>query len=179
MISIRRHRNRDLNEVDQYDLLRSVLQWWTGAGAPPPVSALSPFVLPKAVLPRTAVIDVESEPRRYRFRLVGTASYEDFGHDITGRYVDDVFDPDVLHVILAGMDIPTDTAAPHFASRRYLTERGTELCRHRLLLPLVDPSGRVARLLSVSETCTPVRSDSDVGRQATRAVAAQESAPMV
>ena len=179
MITIRRHSHRKLSEVDRYDLLRPVLQWWTGAGAPPPVSALSPFVLPKAVLPRTAVVDVEPAPRRYRFRLVGSANYEDFGADITGRYVDEVFNPDALDVVLAGMDMPTDTATPHFANRRYLTKRGTELCCHRLLLPLVDPSGRVARLLSVSEICSADRNYTDVYRQARRSVTAPASAPMM
>ena len=123
------------------------------------------------------MIDIEPAPRRYRFRLAGTGTYEDFGCDITGRYVDELFDPEVLGVVLAGMDIPVDTATPHFASRQYGTVRGTELCCLRLLLPLVDPMGRVTRLLSVSEICSATRNYADVYRQARRSVTVSDATP--
>ena len=170
MITIKRYRNRDMDEVDRHDHLKSVLQWWHGAGAPAPTSALSPFVLPKALLPRTALIDIEQSPRRYRFRLAGTGTYEDFGSDVTGRYVDELVDPEGLGIVLAGMDVPTDTAAPHFASRCFITRRGTEVCCFRLLLPLVDLEEKVTRLLSVSELCSASRNYADVYRQARRSV---------
>ena len=170
MIKMKRCRNRDLAEVHRHDHLRSALEWWHGAGAPPPTTALSPFVLPKALLPRTALIDVEPAPRRYRIRLAGTGNYEDFGSDVTGRYVDELVDPEGLDVVLAGMDAPTETGTPHFASRCFMTRRGTEVCCFRLLLPLVDPEGRVTRLLSVSEICSATRNYADVYRQARRSV---------
>ena len=175
MITIKRHGNRDLDEVHRHDLLHAVVEWWRSAGAPPPTSALSPSVLPTALLPRATLIDVEPSPRRYRVRLAGTGTYEDFGFDITGRYVDELFDTASLDIILAGMDMPTDTATPHFASRCYMTERGTELRCDRLLLPLVDPMDRVARLLSVSQYSSADRNYADVYRRARRSVVVSEA----
>lgn len=177
MITIKRYRTRDMDEVHRHDHLNTVLEWWRGAGAPAPISALSPFVLPKAVLPRTALIDIEQSPRRYRFRLVGTGTYEDFGSDVTGRYVDELVDPEGLGIVLAGMDAPTDTATPHFASRCFMTRRGTQVCCFRLLLPLVDREDRVTRLLSVSELCSDTRNYADVYRQARRSVTLSDAAP--
>ena len=179
MITIKRHRDRELDEVYQHDLLRPVLDWWVGAGAPPPLSVFSPFNLPKALLTRTALIDVEPSPRRYRIRLAGTGTCEEFNHDITGRYVEELFDTDVLGIVLAGLDRTTDTRAPDFASRRFLSERDTEFCCHRLLLPMVNPTGRVVRILSVSELCSAARSYSDVYRQARRSVMVPEATPVM
>lgn len=176
MITLKRHRTCDLAEVHRHHLLQTVLEWWRDAGAPPPLSALSPFVLPKALLPRTVVIEIETKPQRYRFRLAGTAAYEDFGCDVTGRYVDEMFAPAARDIILAGMERPTQSVAPHFVVHRYLTERGTELCMHLLILPLVDAQGDVARLLSVSETCSSAPNYSDVYRKARRSVSVSNAA---
>jgi len=41
---------------------------------------------------RIALIEVEANPRRYRYRLVGTQITGAVGRDSTGRYFDDLYD---------------------------------------------------------------------------------------
>src|SRR3954465_869126 len=36
------------------------------------------------------LIDVEEAPRRFRFRLIGTAVVDSYGKDLTGKYTDEV-----------------------------------------------------------------------------------------
>ena len=41
-----------------------------------------------------ALIDVEQEPLRFRYRLIGTGITEMLGRDSTGKYIDQVYDKD-------------------------------------------------------------------------------------
>ena len=69
--------------LDMYD-------HWAGlrrGGAIPMRAALDPVDLPRMMLPNLALVDVEAEPLDFRYRLVGTALVEWFGHDPTGRLV--------------------------------------------------------------------------------------------
>jgi len=42
------------------------------------------------LLPELYMIDVERNPMRFRYRLVGTDFARNMGHDLTGRYLDEV-----------------------------------------------------------------------------------------
>ncbi|WP_321389819.1 PAS domain-containing protein [Emcibacter sp.] len=43
-----------------------------------------------SLLPNVSLVDVENDPRRYRFRLVGTATVKAMGRDVTGQYMDQI-----------------------------------------------------------------------------------------
>jgi hypothetical protein len=43
---------------------------------------------------RVSLIDVESDPRRYKFRLIGSRITEFLGRDGTGRYIDELYNSD-------------------------------------------------------------------------------------
>ena len=45
-----------------------------------------------AMLPGVWLVDVATVPLRFRYRLVGSKLVEFFGHDPTGRWLDEVFD---------------------------------------------------------------------------------------
>lgn len=72
-------------------LVRSFHDWWTDHCGDdiPDRSALDPFAL-KGFLPYLLISDIESEPFRIRFRLVGTKVVEAAGLDFTGRYLDEL-----------------------------------------------------------------------------------------
>jgi hypothetical protein len=89
------------------DMVRSMLQWWLGkCGSHIPGSHtpgrdipdrddLDPAEL-KPLLPNILISDVEHDPFRIRYRLVGTRAREATGFNIVGRYLDELLptDPD-------------------------------------------------------------------------------------
>ena len=178
MIEITRHTNHDLDEVDQFDELAPVLAWWRSTGAPPTVSAFSPFVIPTRLLPNTTLFDVEEGPRRYRVRLMGTAIADHFGGDATGRYLDEVFAPAAYDIVRSGFDSPVATGTPHFAARVYNTMQGREISFSRLVLPLADDRGRIIRLISASLMTKPGHAYSEIYRRARRSVVVSEMVPV-
>ena len=179
MIELKQHFTRDLDDVAEFDGLARMLAWWRSAGAPPNVSAFSPLVVPRELLPDAALFDIEPPPRRYRVRLMGTAMADHFGEDATGRYVDEIFSPAAYEVIRDGFDQAVDTARPHFAGRVYNTAKGKELSFSRLALPFADAHGRIVRLLSASLLSKPTHAYSDIYRQARRSVVVTERASVV
>jgi hypothetical protein len=79
------------------ELVRFMLRWWLGkCGTDIPDRAdLDPADL-KPLLPNLLLSDVEHDPFRVRYRLVGTRAREATGFNIVGRYLDELLptDPD-------------------------------------------------------------------------------------
>ena len=79
------------------EIVRLMLHWWLGkCGADiPDRSDLDPADL-KPLLPNILISDVEHDPFRVRYRLVGTRAREATGFNIVGRYLDELLptDPD-------------------------------------------------------------------------------------
>jgi hypothetical protein len=71
---------------------RSLFDYWQGAlqdGLPPTRGEIDPAAL-KPILPYILLGDIEPDPFRVLFRLVGTAVAEFSRHDFTGRYLDEL-----------------------------------------------------------------------------------------
>jgi hypothetical protein len=79
------------------ELVRLMHRWWLSkcSGDIPDRSALDPADL-KPLLPNILLSDVEHDPFRIRYRLVGTRAHEATGFNIVGRYLDELLpsDPD-------------------------------------------------------------------------------------
>ena len=79
------------------EMVRSMLQWWLAksGGDIPDRDDLDPADL-KPLLPNILISDVEHDPFRIRYRLVGTSAREATGFNIVGRYLDELLptDPD-------------------------------------------------------------------------------------
>jgi hypothetical protein len=79
------------------EIVRMMLQWWLAkCGSDiPDRSDLDPAEL-KPLLPNILISDVEHDPFRIRYRLVGTRAREATGFNIVGRYLDELLptDPD-------------------------------------------------------------------------------------
>jgi hypothetical protein len=75
--------------------VRTVTDYWAGLPATalgvPLRSDFDPVALPARVLPHIWMVDLEREPRRFRFRLCGSHLVRALGFDPTGRYYDEVF----------------------------------------------------------------------------------------
>ncbi|HEX6121071.1 MAG TPA: PAS domain-containing protein [Dongiaceae bacterium] len=59
-----------------------------GAGTLPPRAAIDPTEIPR-LLPYLVITEIEAEPMRIRYRLVGTQAVETTGWDFTNRYLDE------------------------------------------------------------------------------------------
>jgi hypothetical protein len=73
------------------EMVRSLHRWWLSRHASdiPDRADLDPTDL-KRLLPNLFIADVEHDPFRIRYRLVGTKAIEATGFDLTGRYLDDL-----------------------------------------------------------------------------------------
>jgi len=70
--------------------LREIYQYWLKIKGPRHMPARAD-IKPKEIvslLPHLSMIDVEHDPVRFRFRLVGTETVRAMGMDVTGMYTD-------------------------------------------------------------------------------------------
>jgi hypothetical protein len=71
--------------------LRQLYAYWRSkavGGRLPSRADIDPAEIPQ-LLPYVFLVDVERNPRRFRFRLIGTQICAWSGRDVTGKYVDD------------------------------------------------------------------------------------------
>jgi hypothetical protein len=66
----------------------------------------------KSALGNIALIDVERETLRFRYRLVGTWVVEKWGYDMTGKFVDELPDPERLALVLEKYQTVVETRQP-------------------------------------------------------------------
>lgn len=90
----------------QHPVLRSALAVWErarGAKAMPARADIDVLDIPRAVLAHILLIDVEpGPPERFRWRLIGTHITGTLGRDSTGRYLDELYEPKAVDVLLTG-----------------------------------------------------------------------------
>jgi hypothetical protein len=135
-----------------------VLAYWlykAGDRPMPSRADLDPVIdLPK-LAQQLFLVDVEQAPTRFRFRLVGTGVADHVGRDMTGKYLDELFDYE-KHYIEAKqdyLDVVRD-CKPMLSVVRFFSElRGAVAQYERLLLPLSDDGARVNLLFG---SCSPL-----------------------
>jgi len=76
--------------ADYVSLYRYWLELGAGAAGAPFWNTFDPIALPRH-LSRLWVIEVHGAPPRLRYRLVGTDIVASYGHDPTGRWLDEVW----------------------------------------------------------------------------------------
>jgi hypothetical protein len=131
-------------------VLGRVLAYWEerrGSRRMPARRDLDPADL-AAVLPHLQLIDVVL-PDRFRYRLVGTALVDAFGHDYTGRFVDELLlgtgRADLINRVFTTV---RDKARPVFLQARYFTAKNVDFMTNRIYLPLSENDGEVNMMLA-------------------------------
>jgi len=86
-------------ENNRSQMVRALHAWWLAHRGPlglPDRRALDPAAL-RPLLPNLFIADLEHDPFRVRYRLVGTKAVRNTGFDFTGRYLDELMakDPEV------------------------------------------------------------------------------------
>lgn len=114
-------------DVIEEPALRELYDYWAekcGSRAIPARGDIDPLDIPK-LLPQIYMIDVERDPMRFRFRLIGTTIITWFGRDATGLYMDEpeykksvhVFEPHYVEVVETGRPRYDHQHAPQFDAR--------------------------------------------------------------
>ncbi|MBU0724521.1 MAG: PAS domain-containing protein [Alphaproteobacteria bacterium] len=97
-------------------------------------------------LPHLAVIELEPDPFRPRYRLVGSRLVDLFGRELTGCYVDEVYRGSVRKEALAAYRQTAEGRQPLY-SRRTLHGLFRSYSYDRLMLPLRRGGDRIEQIL--------------------------------
>jgi hypothetical protein len=121
-------------------VLTQFFDYWVslcGKRAIPSRKDIDPLRIPRGYLPDLMLIDVLHDPRRYRYRLVGTNVVAATGEDRTGRFFDSLSFFQAYPLVLQQYETVVETARPLHSLEPFTNPRnatGYEV--DRLLLPL-------------------------------------------
>lgn len=127
-------------------------QYWVArcdGRAMPRRADINPADIPH-LLPAIALVDIESDPFRVRYRLIGTRLVQDMGRDFTGFYLDELrFDkPDEL---LALYRRAAEEKMPAFRSSTWRRPDGIVWDLETAILPLSEDGARVSQCLAIED----------------------------
>ncbi|SME88145.1 PAS domain-containing protein [Tistlia consotensis] len=107
----------------------------------------------KELLPNVMLVDIEPEPFRVRYRLVGTEIVTWAKFDFTGFYLDMLTfsDLDDSDVFVDGYRAVHRTGQPHFARIRTFEFRDRELFYECGLLPLSSDGTAIDKALAIED----------------------------
>jgi hypothetical protein len=109
---------------------------------------VDPLEVPRGYLPSLMLIDVLHDPRRYRYRLVGTNVVGATGQDRTGRYFDEVPFFKEHPAVIQEYETVVETHQPMHSLEPFTNLiNGSVYEVDRLLLPLSNDEWRVDTVL--------------------------------
>ena len=134
------------------DMVRSMLQWWLAksGGDIPDRDDLDPGEL-KPLLPNILISDVEHDPFRIRYRLVGTRAIEVTGYDITGHYLDNLLPADASEPWVEHYRTAYRTRRPVFGAVEAPTRSGGRFTYEFGLFPLRKGGAAVDQFVSIED----------------------------
>jgi len=138
-------------QVSDPDLVRFYDYWESlSAGRPMPARRdIDPLQIPPGYLPDLMLIDVFHEPRRYRYRLVGTHVVTASGEDRTGRFFDEVQFFKTNPAVMQHFETVATTGQPLYSVEPFTNfANGRDYEVDRLMLPL-SSDGRLVDMLLV------------------------------
>ena len=130
---------------------RQAFQFWLdakGSQALPPQSAIVPTQLPRGTVANFSVVSVEDGPKRFRYRLLGTAIIQAWGEDLTGRFCEDVSGGAEM---AARVQLCVDTRRPYYSQGPLKYAVNYFKFFAVLVMPFAGPNGEVSRLLIYNE----------------------------
>lgn len=132
------------------DVLRELLEYWTSrrrGDRLPRRGDVDPIAM-KAWLPHVMLLDVELDPRRFRWRLIGTHITWALGRDATGKWFDEFYEPVVCGGMTTAYSQSVERRAPVRFTGRADFARKSHVGFESLHMPLVDDDDRVTMLLA-------------------------------
>ena len=128
--------------------LRRLLAYWLekrGDRLFPAKAEIDPVEFPY-ILGYVTLVDVERDPRRYRFRLDGSILVSLSGTDYTGRYLDELPGAEYVAFIVATYDRVVDSGEPFRYRKNELLDQQL-FSEETLILPLGDNPPKVDMLV--------------------------------
>lgn len=112
----------------------------------PARSDIDPLDL-KVVLAQLILLDVQSSPLDFRYRVAGTRTYDIFGFDLTGRSVRDLGPRAVSDGVWGSLAALARDGVPQYVQLEFTTAGGYARSYRVLRLPLGDDGKTVDRVL--------------------------------
>jgi hypothetical protein len=133
-------------------MVRTLHRWWLdrSAGDIPDRADLDPADL-KPLLPNLFLVEVEHEPFRIRYRLVGTRAIEVTGYDITGHYLDNLLPADAGEPWVEYYHTAYRTRSPVFGVVDAPTRSGGRFAYEFGLFPLRKGGTAVEQFVSIED----------------------------
>ena len=134
------------------DMVRSVHRWWLGksAGDVPDRAAFDPVEF-KDLLPNLFLADLEPEPFRVRYRLMGTRAVEATGMDVTGRYLDELMPSDIEEPWMDHYRRVFATRRPMLGWTEVPTTSGSRFTYEFGLFPLRNGGTGITQVLAIED----------------------------
>lgn len=136
----------------EHPLLLGLLHHWEAKRGSRPMPARADF-RPEEMqtfLGHIFLVDVENEPRRFRFRLIGTEIVTSYGVELTGQYTDRVHPPAYRAMVERHYGQVAEHARPMVHRMRFSEHPGKIHQLTRLAMPLSDDGSQVNMLMMAS-----------------------------
>lgn len=142
----------DRHEEVTSPLISQLHDYWMAlaSGAIPDRDQLDPVDI-KELLPSLMIADVEPEPFRIRYRLVGTRVVEAAGIDFTGRYLDEIRPPAPGEVWMEEYRLAYARRAPLFGMAKVATRYDRIYQYEFSIFPLRKGGDAIAQFLSLED----------------------------
>jgi hypothetical protein len=122
----------------RHEQLKQLADYWQakkGDRRAPARADIDPIEIP-ALMPHLVLLDVEPDPRRIRFRLLGTAVVNGLGRDLTGKYLEELRLNKIQRAMYAEYQRVAAAGEPACTTWEYTREDGRHVRLERLVLPL-------------------------------------------
>jgi hypothetical protein len=119
------------------------------------------------LLPNIMIVDVESTPLRFRYRLVGTRVVEYNGLEFTGRYLGEIGWPEEQDLFDSYAEV-VSTRRPVFGSLAWKLATGAVGRAEFARLPLSEDSAAVSQILAMEDYDFPQLDALPSGSETTR-----------
>lgn len=132
----------------KHEVLKQIFAYWLakkGDRIAPSRSDIDPSEI-KKLLPYIGLADVERNPLRFRYRLIGTEITTAYGHELTGRYLDEADLNAHEREIIEEYQRVVERCEPACATWEYARDDGRHIRYERLALPL-SSDGRTVDML--------------------------------
>ena len=135
--------------ADRHPQLAALEQLWERkrVGAKLPSKTAFPPHEIRPWLGHVLLVDVDQNPVRFRVRLMGVNLVAYAGTDHTGRWLDEIFDPEQVKRLTAPHFKCLETKAPHYDVTAIIKDGSEKMLLHRVHLPCADDGSTVNVIL--------------------------------
>jgi hypothetical protein len=112
---------------------------------------IDPVDMPRAALPYIVLMEIGDGGKQIRYRLVGTAIVDEWGADVTGKYLDEVMEGTYLQFVRGlYMDVIAHRCAV-LSESTFRWDVGKTVWAHRLYMPLAS-DGETVDMVLIGQT---------------------------